>query len=62
MEKCTADNSGLLATELKATNHSLEEPNLKIRKMEGKMLYMNIITWAPDKREAVIERAEKTGV
>ena len=25
------------------------------------MLYMNILTWAPDKRDAVIERAEKTG-
>ena len=25
------------------------------------MLYMNILTWAPDKRDAVIERAKKIG-
>ncbi|MFC1956456.1 DUF3303 domain-containing protein [Chloroflexota bacterium] len=26
------------------------------------MLYMNILTWAPDKRDAVIERANKVGM
>ena len=26
------------------------------------MLYMNILTWAPDKRDAVIERVNKIGM
>ena len=26
------------------------------------MLYMNILTWAPDKRDAVIERVKKIGM
>ena len=26
------------------------------------MLYMNILTWAPDQRDAVIERTKKIGV
>ena len=26
------------------------------------MLYMNILTWAPDKRDAVIERTKKIGL
>ena len=26
------------------------------------MLYMNILTWAPEKRDAVIERAKQTGL
>ena len=26
------------------------------------MLYMNILTWAPDKRDAVIERVNKIGL
>ncbi len=26
------------------------------------MLYMNILTWAPDKRDAVIERVKKIGL